>query len=317
MFVLFFSFSLCAEEVLYSFEGVYSSDFGAGLYVCQDANFIRGSWDELGILVGTVDGNVATGSYWIAGTGPCVRGQFTWTLTSEGFEGSRTCQFTDDVYPWKADQFSLFRPTNSECALLYNADGGLDIEGEWTDREQLALDVCFIDPLKDQFGTDAQVSFQKRNTEGAIVNWYAEGLWGNDGKIFQGTYYYDLNAGAILIFLRDNGNIDYFWWTGIIRTRGQTYIDELQLHDPSLHGRGTFNGPRTAITATDCAQFEVLKTFVFTNLPEDDDNDYYYFVDTSYLDSTDFRYFYIENDANQQVIAILFITLAIVFTVFV
>jgi len=116
--------------------------------------------------------------------------------------------------------------------------------------------------------------------------------------------------------LRDNGNVDYFWWTGLVKQGGQTYIDGLQLNDPNLHGRATFNGPRSTITAADCTRFEVLKTFVFTNLPPRNDDNYYYFVDTEYLDSAKFVYLYVENEAGQLAISLLFIALISVVALF-
>jgi hypothetical protein len=193
---------------------------------------------------------------------------------------------------WDTEKLSVFRPPDSQCALL-RQPSDIDLQGEWIDSNSLSFDVCFIDPDDDDF--DVKSSLQHRTSDGVIQDWFVEGEWFNDGKILQGTWFTDLSAGAVLFYLRNNGNVDYFWWTGLVFERGLTYIDFLQLGDVTLHGRGTFLGPRSSILFGDCVKYEVLKTFVITNLPRDDDDNYYYFVETQYLDDNDFLYLRVDS----------------------
>lgn len=56
-----------------SFEGTYTSSlFGQGTWVCQDDDFVQGSYDEVGIfhcLIG--DDGVCEGEFFDAGSGAC------------------------------------------------------------------------------------------------------------------------------------------------------------------------------------------------------------------------------------------------------
>lgn len=221
--------------------------------------------------------------------GPCVRGTFEFDMTTDGFSGFYTCQYLEGSRAWDAQRTSIFRPPDSQCALLYKPDT-LDLEGEWIDASNSALniDICFQDPDDDD--ETVKASLQHRTSAGVIEDWFIAGTWYNDGKILQGTWYTDLNAGAIMLYLRNNGNIDYFWWTGLVFDSGQTYIDYLQLGDITNHGRGTFNGPRSQIVYEDCSKYEVLEKYVKVNLPRDDDDNYYYFIQTYYLDHYLFNY---------------------------
>lgn len=177
---------------------------------------------------------------------------------------------------------SSFRPLNSQCGLSF--DGNVDLEGNWGDSI-LPLDLCFRTPDDDNGDDDddtVQGSMQIVRPDGVIRDQFVTGYWGFDGKIFSGTWYQNFNAGAILMYLRDNGDIDYTWWTGLLYDNGDTYIDYAQMNNPEKHGFGTIKGPRATTTFDACTTYEVLQTYVLENLPNPRDN-YYHFIDQAYL----------------------------------
>merc|ERR1712224_1048513 len=118
-----------------------------------------------------------------------------------------------------------------------------------------------------------------REENGVIIDQYITGFWHDNGKIFSGTWDEEFNAGAVMMYLRDNGNVE------------------------TRHHVGTWPGPRVTSLASQCTKFEVLENVVLTNLRPDDDDNYYYFVDTIYMDPSDIRYVVVESDGAASIVA--------------
>jgi len=277
-----------------NFEGSYVFPDGSYLYLCQDGVKVEGSFSEKGILRGGVSGassSLLTGNFWTAGTGPCVTGTFSFILQSYGVNGSYVCNAITGSIPWTATRTSNFRPSDENCALTIDSSSKKNLEGRWINNDGLELNACFIKPTATVDET-FQGSLERVNSDGVIVDWFLNGFWVDSGRIFLGTWYQDLSAGAAIFYLRNNGNVDYFWWTGLLHNQGQTYLDINQLNNPALHGKGTYKLPiggpvEHETTSAACNVDFALKSLVLANLgaakPDDDDN-YYYFIDTEYLD---------------------------------
>jgi hypothetical protein len=294
-----------ARVLLGSFEGTYSSEFGLGMYICQDGDVVHGYADESFIFRGTADQfDVLTGNFYQAGSGPCSTGTFELDLTTWGVEGFYICQ-NGKVNTWSAVRQSGFRPTAHQCATLWS-DDDTDLEGRFQSDDLLFVDLCFRDPDDDGGDDDdetVQLSYQL-NEDGTIIDGFASGFWYANGKIFVGTFYEDFVAGPILMYLNHDGDVRYSWWTGLFQREGRTFLDGNQANNPELHGVGKWNGPRSSSTADLCTRFEVLQTFVLKNLRAiaDDDEDYYYFVDEKYIDTSDIEYLRVETASSSSTI---------------
>jgi len=299
-----------ARVLLGSFEGTYSSPFGLGMYICQNGNSVHGYSDESFIFRGTVDQfDVFTGNFYQAGSGPCSTGTIELDLTSWGVEGFYICQ-NGKVNTMSSVRQSGFRPTAHQCATLWS-DDDTDLEGRFQNNDRLFLDLCFRDPDDDGGDDDdetVQLSYQV-NVDGDIVDVFASGFWYSNGKIFVGTYYQDFVAGPILMYLSQDGDVQYSWWTGLFQQEGRTVLQGSQANNAELHGTGHFNGPRSSSTASQCTRFEILQTFVLKNLRAiaDDDEDYYYFIDEKYLSRSEIEYVRVSSSSSASTIVLSFV----------
>lgn len=300
-----------AGTVQFGYEGTYTTNVKGGyLFICQNGVRIQGSYNEVGLIKGGVDEDgKLNGEFFQAGSGNCIRGKFQLELTSWGVEGFFICSGAPGVITIQGVRTSSFRPTNSQCALSF--DGNVDLQGNWGDSI-LPLDLCFRTPDDDNGDDDddtVQGSMQVVRPDGVIRDQFVTGFWGYDGKVFTGTWYQNFNAGAILMYLRENGDIDYTWWTGLLFDNGDTYIDYAQINNPAKHGFGTIKGPRATTTFDACTTYEVLQTYVLENLPNPRDN-YYHFVDQAYLPDV-LRYVLPESESSAVAIRMSMILLVI------
>lgn len=216
---------------------------------------------------------------------------------------------------------SDFRPSDAQCATLWS-DDDLDLEGRWENDDRLVADLCFRDPDDDGGDDDdetVQTSFQILNSEGVATDAFASGFWHANGKIFTGTWYQDFVGGPLMMWVRDNGDVDYTQWTGLFQQEGRTVLDGSQAHNSALHTTGTWNGPRKSTTSNQCTRYEVLQTFVLKNLRAiaDDDEDYYYFIDELYLSDSEIEYRNVQDSSSSAVIvSAILVTLGILATLF-
>jgi len=287
-----------------NFQGTYTSEFGLGTFMCQDGDEVYGYSDEYLLFHGTVDAlDVLTGEFHQPGTGPCAFGTFELDLTSWGAEGFYICQ-NGVINYLNFVKETILRPSAAQCGRL-STDRNLNLEGRYINTNLLTLDLCFRDPDDDAYDDDdetVQGSLQ-REENGVIIDQYITGFWHDNGKIFSGTWYEEFNAGAVMMYLRDNGNVDTTYWTGLFRNEGETFIDGTHANDATRHHVGTWPGPRVTSLASQCTKFEVLENVVLTNLRPDDDDNYYYFVDTIYMDPSDIRYVVVESDGAASIVA--------------
>ena len=228
--------------------------------------------------------------------GNCIRGNFELELTSWGLEGFFICSGRPGVVTVQATKLHPFRPTDSQCGLIWEEKTDT-LEGRWTDalNNDLYADICFRNPDDDNGDDDdetVQGSLKVVSPTGEVVDTFISGFWGKDGRILSATWYQDLTAGAILMWLRNNGDIDYTWWTGLVYDNGDTFIEYAQATNPLYHGTGTYKPSANRTTTFDeCKSNEILQYFVLKNLPRDDDDNYYYFLDTQYIEPENIRYF--------------------------
>merc|ERR1712137_14349 len=278
-----------ARVLLGGFEGTYTSEFGLGMFICQDGNFVYGYSDESFLFRGTVDAlDVMTGTFYKAGSGPCATGTIELDLTTWGVEGFYICS-NGKVVTMSSVRLNEFTPDD---------DGGDD------DDETV------------------QTSFQLQNREsGETEDYFAAGFWYESGRVFVGTYYKDFLAGPLLMYLTPDGDVHYSIWTGLFKQEGETFLDGSQANNPALHWTGHFQGPRSSSTANQCTRFEVLQTFVLKNLRaiQDDDEDYYYFIDEKYLSYSAIEYLNLLSDsssASTVVFSTLFVTIGLLAALF-
>ena len=255
--------------------------------------------------------------FFFCDVGPCATGTFELDNTSWGAEGFYICQ-NGVVHAISYVKENSFRPTDAQCARL-SRDEDLNLEGRYVNPNLLTLDLCFRDPDDDAYDDDdetIQASLQ-REVDGVIVDQFLSGFWHDNGKVFTGTWYENFNAGAIMMYLRDNGNVDYTWWVGLYKTEGETYIDGTHAYDSTRHGTGTWNGPRVTSVASQCTKFEVLEYVVKSNLRPDDDDNYYYFVDTIYFEEGDVQYVNLGSSSDaSSLVASFVVTIAVLAVLF-
>lgn len=288
-FVLF-ALLLCGiayGQIYENFEGTYTSQYGLGLYVCQNGNFVQASYDEAGLIRCTVNAQtgLCEGHFWEAGSGLCNTGAFQMQITANGINGNYTCNGIDGIFEFNEHQMSNFRPTDNQCALLSYSDGYDDddeddytLEGRWSDKDDLPTDICFLDDDDDRDIGQVVMSYDYM-LDGEATEGYVSGFHSLDGKIAIGTWYEDLNAGAIIYFVRNNREVGAYWWTGLVGRRGYTFIDPAQANNPDFHDVISFND-RAATEQSVCERYSILKRFVLKNVRfTDDDEDGYYFVD--------------------------------------
>jgi len=318
--IVLFCIVFAAEEAnsQVNFEGTYTLSDGSSLFLCQTGSGVQGSFSELGLIRGTVssDGQTLKGTFWAAGSeGSCNTGDITLALTDFGLTGNSNCNGDkSNTKAWSADRVDSFTPSDLSCALI--STDGSTLEGYWLNSDNLALNLCFTTASNADSDT-VKASLQRVDHDGVTVNWYLTGQWVDSGRIFLGTYYQDLAAGAVLFWLSDNGDVNYYWWTGLLR--GDTYIDLNQLNNPYKHGVESYQlpaGNQAAHTTNyaSCNAFDILQTYVLTNLPIDEDN-YYYFVSTEYLEdivnvrATSFQF---DTASNASIISLSFLLVLVV-----
>jgi len=257
------------------------------------------------------------------GTGPCATGTIELDLTTWGVEGFYICS-NGKVVTMSSVRLNEFTPNDAQCARL-NQDDDIDLEGRFQNKDRLFVDLCFRDPDDDGGDDDdetVQTSFQLQNREsGETEDYFAAGFWYESGRVFVGTYYKDFLAGPLLMYLTPDGDVHYSIWTGLFKQEGETFLDGSQANNPALHWTGHFQGPRSSSTANQCTRFEVLQTFVLKNLRaiQDDDEDYYYFIDEKYLSYSAIEYLNLLSDsssASTVVFSTLFVTIGLLAALF-
>jgi len=280
--------------ILRSFQGSYTSTGGylSTIYFCvQPDNTVHGSYDEVGLIQGQVlyktDGTATmSGDFYEAGTSDCETGTFEIELTTWGFTGSYKCKGGGKSFKWEEVRTSNVRPSNEQCAILSTED--LDIEGVWEDDADLPISICTTSGKATASYTIAPSPSYWGN---ALSNGYFEGTSYLGGRVLGGTWYetqgrtYNFRAGAMLMFLRENGDLGIFKWTGLNGGEGVTAIDPTQILDESKHRVQKFRFYMGDIAnENDCAVNDGNKGFVLLNL-HDDDEDYYYFVGSDWFNS--------------------------------
>lgn len=228
------------------------------------------------------------------------------SVTADGFSGFYTCNELQGEFAWAESKLSAFRPTNSQCRLLLNNDvyddddeDDLDIQGRWSIEGVTAEheDICFFD------GFTAESSYEYTDESGVLLEGYSAGVYGYGGKVMVGTWYQDFTAGPIIYMMRDNFELDVFWWTGLEGREGLSVVNPLDFNEPSRHGVDQLKD-RTVTTENQCRRFEILRPFVLQNLDAADDNDdYFYFVGDYFNPIYGFPY-YLESESSSDAAAL-------------
>jgi len=253
-----------------TFEGTYDDDYGGHLYLCQNGNVLQGAYSEVGIINGVVhNDSTATGKFYQAGFSDCNIGTFSWTRTDEGFTGTYTCNNIPGTFDWTQKKYDVFRPTDDQCALLY--DGDSSTQGHWTlENSQYTLDSCFNNAAGADIYT-VHASYQTSNSGETYPNiGLIHAFTVFNDKVFVGTWYEDLTGGAVLGFINLKQELVLYFWTGLAGRQGGSIIDSSELRVPEYHWIAKYhNSVKTS--QAQCNRNEFLSTYVNDAL--------YYYVD--------------------------------------
>jgi len=287
IFLLSFVAFVCSQNFaqIGTFEGTYNDlAYHGHTYICQNGDVIQGSFSQVAIVNGIVSGNTASGKIYQAGLNDCTMGTFNWTLTDEGFEGTYTCNNIPGTFPWVAKKYDVFRPTDDQCALLY--DGDANTQGHWTiEGDSYTIDAYITNgTISDDYTLRA--SYQTENSGETYPNiGYIAGYSVFSGKIFIGTWYEDFRGGAVMGFLNIRQELVLYFWTGLAGRQGASIIDASELHVPDYHWVSTYhNSVKT--TVAQCERNSFLQPYVLDAL--------YYYVDG------DIEYIYFAYDKELQ-----------------
>lgn len=189
-----------------------------------------------------------------------------------------------------------------QCALLDRVSP-LAIEGSWEDEGGYPLDACLTD-------TEFQLSYLRRAHDASLgdplINGYADGSQFLFGKVATGTWYEEDSAGPLLLFIRNNGHLDGYKWTGLLGDKGRSVIDRSQARQEEKHSLLTWVSYYGETTGKECIRFRRVKTYLLDNLPEDDD-DYYFFVNDDYFDAeVTPRYYYLIESSDASILVPIF-----------
>ena len=159
------------------------------------------------------------------------------------------------------------------------------LDGSWKDIHGHAMDICVTEQR-------FQLSYLRDpdNEQGPLIDGYAIGTTFVNGKVLSGTWYEEDSAGAIILFYRDNGELQYWRWTGLLGNQGRTIIDLSQYYNRKLHRTVYYPSMSGNATPKECARFNIVKDYVLATLRQDD-GDYYYFVEDDVF-STEFYNIY-------------------------
>jgi len=269
-----------------TFEGTYPDNYyGGQLFLCQNGNVLQGSYSQVGIINGVVNGNTATGKFYQAGNNDCNVGDFTWTLTDEGFEGFHTCNAISGSFSWIATKFDVFRPTDDQCALLYDEVGS--VQGHWTlTGTKTTIDICFESLKTSNYTVISSYTNTVDPNKGLTypnIGTIA-GFTAFNDKVFFGTWYEDLVAGAVLGFLNYNQDLVLYFWTGIAGRQGASIIDPSEYRTPYQVTYYLSNSVKTSFVQ--CERYTFLQSYVLNAL--------YYYADGNE------QYIYFAYDPNLQ-----------------
>lgn len=137
--------ALASHVVAQSFTGQWRDNDNRVFFLCQDDQDLHGSYSEVGIIQGSVDGNEATGRLYqaIHPRDGCSVRLFTWDLDGESFRGEWECDDVNFDGNWNAVRESTAQPTDLQCARL--ADTG-SLAGRWSYTNGVGTeDICVDD----------------------------------------------------------------------------------------------------------------------------------------------------------------------------
>ena len=127
-----------------SFVGQWTDDdnggFGRSTYVCVVDGQLFGFYSEVGIMRGTVNGNVATGNWYEPGTAQYYEdledlaqttGTFTLTLATDlnSWSGSYRYEGSSTDFLWTAERLDSNVPSDSQC--WYSSQKSNAVPGQW------------------------------------------------------------------------------------------------------------------------------------------------------------------------------------------
>merc|ERR1711934_244120 len=158
--------------------------------------------------------------------------------------------------------------------------GNFAIEGSWENSKGFPIDFCLTD-------TQSKASYLRRADNARLgdplIEGYFEGTNFLFGKVTAGTWYEEESAGPIIYFVRNTGNLEAFRWSGLLGDKGRTVIDPSQIRQEEKHQNFEWVSYQGETTGRECSRFKRVKTYLLDNLPQDDD-DFYYFVNDDYFD---------------------------------
>lgn len=229
--------------------GSYSDyRYGGKIYLCVDQhNRLSGSYSEVGLLQGEVNTTHAWGEFYQAGTPKlfdpidCTKGQFIFEMGTYGFDGQYECEgqdFEDDDAGslWHGERYSGNTPSAIQCGTLILSG---DVAGTYTNpnlaQTPNQLAICVDDDDGDQVTWEGSYNFYgSPYPQLNVTSGYIDGhrVYAS-GRVAVGTWYERNTAGAYMAFVRSNGQLGVYQWTGLVGNDGATVIDPFEYGDDS------------------------------------------------------------------------------------
>lgn len=214
--------------------------YGGRLYTCiqevGNAVYLYGTYSDIGYIVGVVDGDKVTGSWYEAGYEDLNYGGFEWKLLRKddevvGFSGNWYNE--KDIclrYAWYAPKIED-KPNNNECGGLLPQlrESGGNIEGRWTYTGP--INPYSIDSDDLYICLDNGDYFHASNDPGAnFTSMYFSGSTKESDQIGQASTWSSAGQGIALLVLIDNNQLMISEWAV------DSNVAALDLYDtPSLH----------------------------------------------------------------------------------
>jgi len=225
------------------------SGLAGSVYLCVlPNNQVHGSFSEIGLLQGFVNGRTISGNFYKAG-GPniyCTSGTFQFTISDDGstFSGSKRC-VEGDSYSW--NEFLLSGPslTISQKCQVIDRGSSNQLRGGWNlvnnTRIQFEWDICY------EGNSDYSSSYTRNTLEG-----YEYGAQWAGGDILSGINTNTLIPYAISIsWINYNGELGNFFWAtdDLYRVYASSILDKDEHYVSYLSLK-----PNVTITNEECTR---------------------------------------------------------------
>jgi len=182
------------------------TEFGKSIYICVDGENLFGFYSEVGIMRGTVSGNLFTG-YWYEGGGRNSDGQLTYGIAvlqlgskNTSFSGSYTYSGNTTQYTWTSKKSNSNTPTYQQCFWSNTSRSDYaSLAGVWATTTQ-TLSLCDAESSS-YFGTVTSTNIASIFTTGLVAD-----------NVYRGEFFTYSLDGTVLIASYGDDQIGVVTW---------------------------------------------------------------------------------------------------------